>query len=84
MVCDGIGSEKSGTENAFAESRDFAVFVKGAETARLQASYLKPDRIGTDIDCSKRGHGEGSQFTCPARSFVTRHAKVTRLTRSAR
>ena len=37
---DGIGSKESGTKNAFAETRDFAVFVEGAEAPGLQASDL--------------------------------------------
>ncbi len=62
--CHGIGSQESGTKNTFAEARDFAVFVQGAQTARLQARNFQPHRVRADIDCRKCGHGEASQCTC--------------------
>jgi hypothetical protein len=39
----GFGSEKSGAKHAFAEARDFAVFVETAKPAGLQSRNLQPD-----------------------------------------
>ena len=65
--CDGIGRKEARTEYSLAEARDFAVFVEGAEAPSLQACDFQPDGVGAVINRGKRGHGEGSQFTCQRR-----------------
>src|ERR1700687_4312645 len=83
--CDGIGSKESRPKNALAQTRDSASVVEGAETAALESCNLEPDGVGADINRSKRGHGEGSQFTCAGpvrhrwRLFARRRLRRARL-----
>jgi hypothetical protein len=62
--------QESRTKNAIPETRDFAVFVEGAEPTGLQASNLKPDGVRTDIDRGKRGHGKPTVYM-PAPKIAT-------------
>jgi hypothetical protein len=38
-----LRSQESGTKHAIPETRDFSVFVEGAELTALQAGNLQPD-----------------------------------------
>ena len=52
-----LGSEESSAKHAFAEARDFAVFVQRAKASALQARNFQAHGVGADIDCGERGHG---------------------------
>jgi len=60
----GLGSEETGSKDAFAEAGDLAIFVDGAKAAAHKASDLQSYGIGTDINRGKGRHGGAQQFTC--------------------
>jgi len=52
-----FGREKVRTEDAFAEARDFAVFMNAVEFSPAQAGNFQSNRVGADINRSEDGHG---------------------------
>jgi hypothetical protein len=52
----GFRGNKTGLEDAAAQARDFAIFVHASQLVSDNFRDLQPARVGTDVDCGKRGH----------------------------